>query len=112
MSVIGSRGAVVLTALRKIPSCLASTASFRPSREQSHTAPCMHQPLASGMLCGWQGAGARMRRRDRVLLSEDFARVELDEHGTVRFHFLKGDRQPEVVEEKELQLEMIEFRKW
>jgi hypothetical protein len=42
-----------------------------------------------------------------LLLGYDFSSVEFHQHRTVRFEFFNGDREAEVVQEEELQLEMV-----
>jgi hypothetical protein len=43
-------------------------------------------------------------------LSDDLARIEFHEHGSVRLQVLDGHGQAKVVEEKELQLQVVQFR--
>lgn len=45
----------------------------------------------------------------RLLLRNDFACVEFDEHGAISFYLLDRHRQAEVVQQEELKLEMIEL---
>lgn len=51
-------------------------------------------------------------RHHSALLRHDFPRVELDEHGAVRLEFLHRHRQPEFVQEEELQLQVVQLREW
>jgi hypothetical protein len=43
------------------------------------------------------------------LLRDDFTGVELNQHGSVGFDLLDGDRQPEVVQEQELEFKVIQL---
>lgn len=47
--------------------------------------------------------------RGGLLLRDDLPRVKLDQHGPVRLHLFEGNRQSEVVEDEELELEVVEF---
>lgn len=44
-----------------------------------------------------------------LLLRDHLTRIELYQHGTIGFKLLHGDREPKVVQKKELKLEMIEL---
>ena len=44
-----------------------------------------------------------------LLLADDLASVEFNEHRSVSVELLDGDREAKVVEEEELELEVIEF---
>lgn len=45
-----------------------------------------------------------------LLLGNDLARIELDEHRAVGFNLLDGHGESEIVEKKELQFQMVELR--
>ena len=44
-----------------------------------------------------------------LLLGDDLAGVELNQHCAVGLDFLHGDGEAEVVEEEELQFQMVQF---
>lgn len=44
-----------------------------------------------------------------LLLREHLTRIKLHQHGAIRLELLYGNRKPEVVQEKELKLEVIEL---
>lgn len=47
--------------------------------------------------------------RASPLLRDDLARVELHQHGPVSLDLLDGDRQAEIVQQEELQLEVVQL---
>jgi hypothetical protein len=47
-----------------------------------------------------------------LLLGHDFASVEFDKPGAICFQLLDRDTKPEVVQDQELQLKMIELNQW
>lgn len=47
-----------------------------------------------------------------LLLGDNLTCVELNQHGPVRFHFLKRHSQAKIVQKEELELEVVQFYKW
>lgn len=56
--------------------------------------------------------GACLHCFGSLLLGDDLACVEFDQHRAVSLDFLDRHRKSEVVEEKELELQVIEFLQW
>jgi hypothetical protein len=48
----------------------------------------------------------------RLLLGQNLAGVELDQHGSIRLHLLQRDGKPEIVEDQKLKFQVIELRYW